>query len=140
MARTPRVSKVLVMVRGLDDAPPIRVVLTGRRPDVRRALEIRLALETDVRVVGSKSSVAAALPALRGLGPDVLLVDVDMAPEIPSEALAAARELVPGIRIVLLTHHPDALPDTAGADEVVDKGPDAEPLLESIRRPPAARP
>jgi len=128
------------MVRGLDGGQPLRVVLAGRRPDVRRALQIRLALERDVRVVGSTSSVAAALPALRGLRPDVLLVDVDMAPEISTEALATARALVPGIRIVLLTHHRDSVPATAGADEVVDKGPDAGPLLASIRRPPAALP
>lgn len=133
-------STVLLMVRGLDGAPPVRVVIAGRRPDVRRALQIRLALEPDVTVVGSTSSVQAALPALRGLRPDVLLVDVDMAPENPADVLASARALVPGLRVVLLTHDRDSWLDLAGADEVVDKSPDAGPLLASVRRRPEARP
>jgi DNA-binding NarL/FixJ family response regulator len=140
MARGQGGSKVLEMVRGLDGRPPICVVLTGRRPDVRRALEIRLALESDVRVVGSTSSVQTALPALRRLQPHVLLVDVDLAPAIPAASLAAARALVPGLRIVLLTHHRDAVDGAAGADEVVDKSPDAAPLLASIRRRPPVGP
>jgi DNA-binding NarL/FixJ family response regulator len=140
MAREPGVSKVLEMVRGLDGRPPVRVVLAGRRPDVRQALEIRLALESDLRVVGSTSSVQAALPALRRLRPNVLLVDIDMAPAIPAGTLAAARALVPRLRIVLLTHHRDARLGMAGADEVLDKSPDAGPLLASVRRQRGVRP
>jgi DNA-binding NarL/FixJ family response regulator len=140
MALAPGISKVLGMVRGLDGGQPVRVVLAGRRPDVRRALQIRLALEPDIRVVGSTSSVAAALPALRGLVPDVLLVDVDVGPAMPPGALDVARALVPGVRIVLLTHHRDGLAGVAGADDVVDKDPDAGPLLASIRRRSEVRP
>jgi DNA-binding NarL/FixJ family response regulator len=119
---------------------PIRVVIAGRRPDVRRALEIRLALERDVTVVGSASSVPAALAVLRGLRPDVLLVDVDAAPETPAEALGRARALAPGLRVVLLTHHHDARLALAGADDVVDKDPDAGPLLASVRHRTERRP
>jgi DNA-binding NarL/FixJ family response regulator len=128
------------MVRGFDGRPPVRLVLAGRRPDVRRALEIRFALEPDLRVVGSTPSVQAALPVLRRLRPDVLLVDIDMAPAIPAGTLAAARALVPRLRIVLLTHHRDALLAMAGADDVVDKSPDVGPLLASVRRPWEVRP
>jgi len=133
MAQRQWASKVLEMVRGRGGGPHIRVVLAGRRPDVRRALQIRLALEPDVKVVGSTSSVLAALPTLRGLRPDVLLVDVDAAPQFPAGALAVARALIPGLRILLLTHHCDAVLGMAGNDEVVDKSPDAGPLLASIR-------
>lgn len=128
------------MVRGLDDRPPVRVVIAGRRPDVRRALQIRLALEPDVRVVGSTSSVRAALSTLRGLRPHVILVDVDTAPETSAEMLASARALVPGLRVVLLTHNPDPRLVLAGADDVVDKGPDAGPLVASVRRRAEGRP
>jgi DNA-binding NarL/FixJ family response regulator len=138
MARAGRDSTVLVMARGLEAAPHIRVVMAGRRPDVRRALQIRLALEPDIAVVGSTSSVQAALPVLRGLRPDVLLVDVDIGPDTPAEALTRARALAPGLRIVLLTHRRDAWPAARltvyGADEVVDKDPGAGPLLASVRR------
>jgi DNA-binding NarL/FixJ family response regulator len=138
MARSGTDIRVLVMAQGLEDAPPIRVVIAGPRPDVRRALQIRLALEPDLTVVGSTSSVEAALPVLRGLRPDVLLLDVDMAPDTPAEALNAARAQAAGLRVVLLTHHRDAWTDArlvlAGADDVVDKDPGAAPLLASVRR------
>jgi DNA-binding NarL/FixJ family response regulator len=137
-------SRVLVMVRDGARTAPIRVALAGPRPDVRRALQIRLALERDVAVVGSTSSAQAVLPVLRRLRLDVLLVDVDMAPEPPEEALRRARAMLPGLRLVLLTHHRDRWPDSrlalAAADEVVDKGPDAGPLLASLRRTAERRP
>jgi len=132
------------MVRGVDAGAPIRVVLAGRRPDVRRALQIRLALEPDVTIVGSTSSVQSLLPLLRGLRPDVLLVDIDTGLETPAEVLGRAKALAPGVRVVLLTHHRDAWPPSrlalADADEVVDKGHDAGPLLVSLRRRPDRRP
>ena len=140
MAPGRRVSTVLEMVPALDGGPPIRVVIAGRRPDVRRALEIRLALEPDVAVVGSQSSVQAALPVLRGLRPDVLLVDADTGPEIAAEALIEARAAIRGLRVVLLTHHRDPGPGVPGADEVVVKDPDAGPLLASLRRRVERRP
>jgi DNA-binding NarL/FixJ family response regulator len=140
MAAAGRDSRVLVMVRGLDGGAPIRVVIAGRRPDVRRALQIRLALEPDVTVVGSTSSAQAALAVLRGVRPDVLLVDVDMEPEAPTAAVRRARALAPGLRVVLLTHHRDAWPASrlreTAADDVVDKGPGAGPLLAAVRGRP----
>ena len=51
-----------------------------------------------------------------------------------------ARALIPGLRILLLTHHCDAMLGMAGDDEVVDKSPDAGPLLASIRRQQSVRP
>ena len=138
MAAPGQDSTVLMMARGLEGAPLIRVVIAGPRPDVRRALQIRMALEPDMTVVGSTSSVQAALPVLRTLRPDVLLVDVDMEPDTSAESLGRARALAPGLRVVLLTHHRDAWPasrlDTTGADAVVDKDPGAGPLLASVRR------
>jgi len=127
---------VLEMV-GCADGRPLRIVIVGRRPDVRRGLQIRLALERDVTVVGSSSSVEAALAVLRGRRPDVLLVDVDMAPEPVPAALVTARALAPGLRVVLLTHHLHDWPGSrlalAGADDIVDKDPDARALLASVR-------
>lgn len=108
------------------------MVIVGCRPDVRRALQIRLALEGDVTVSGSAPSVEAALPALRGQRPGVLVVDLDGGPQCCEDALARARSAAPGLRIVLLTHHLEA-PGLLGADDVIDKGPDAGPLLASIR-------
>lgn len=138
MASTGWGSRVLVMARDGARGAPIRVALVGPRPDVRRALQIRLALERDVAVVGSTSSARAVLPILRGLRPHVLLVDVDTALEAPEAALRRTRGIAPGLRIVLLTHHRDRWPDSrlalAAADDVIDKAADAGPLLASLRR------
>lgn len=108
------------------------MVIVGLRPDVRRALQIRLALEGDVTVSGSAPSIEAALPALRGQRPAVLVVDLDGGPAPCADALAAARFAAPGLRVVLLTHHLEATAGL-GADDVIDKCPDAGPLLASIR-------
>jgi DNA-binding NarL/FixJ family response regulator len=116
----------------------IRVLIAGRRPDVRRALEIRLALEGDICVVGSTASVEAALAMLSGARPGVLLVDLDLAPAPSEEVLGRARSLAPGLRVILLTHHDDAR-SIAAADEVVTKGPDASALVAAVRRPSRRR-
>jgi len=117
---------------------PVRVVIVSRRSDVRRGLEIRLALECDMAVVGSAASVETALHRLRGLQPEVLLVDLDAGPELSERAVGLARAAVAGLRVVLLTHHPEAWPGSRlagfGADEVVNKEPAAGELIASIRR------
>jgi DNA-binding NarL/FixJ family response regulator len=113
---------------------PVRVVIVCRRLDVRRALQIRLALERDVTVSGSASSVEAALPSLRGQRAEVLLVDLDGSPALCDEVLRRARSAMPGLRVVLLTHHREACAAASlSADDVIDKDADAGPLLEAIR-------
>jgi len=119
---------------GRDRRGCVRVVLVSHCPDVRRALEIRLALERDVLVTGSEASLAAALHRLRRSEPMVLLVDRDGCMDLTDEALQRARSAAPGLRILLLTHHtraPGCGP--AGVDSVLDKVPDARPLLAAIR-------
>ena len=112
----------------------VRVVIVGCRPDVRRGLQIRLALEGDVRVTGSAPCVESALPALRGQHAEVLLVDLDGCPALSDGLLRRARSAAPGLRVVLLTHHrEDCAIAYLGADDVIDKDADAGPLLASIR-------
>jgi len=122
------------MVGRRDDGVCVRVVMVGRRPDVRRALEIRLALERDVLVTGSEPSVAGALVLLRARRSHVLLIDLDGCPDLTAEALWRVRATAPGVRVVLLTHDSGAAGCAwAGADRVIDKGADAGPLLAAIR-------
>lgn len=119
---------------GRDERACVRVVLVSHRPDVRRALEIRLALERDVLVTGSEASLAAALHRLRGSGPIVLLVDRDGCTDLTDEALQRARSAARGLRVLLLTHHAGAPGcGPSGVDFVLDKVPDASPLLAAIR-------
>src|SRR5215472_17313430 len=100
---------------------PVRIVIVARRPDVRRGLEIRLALEPDMSDVGLAASVETVLPRLRGLRPEVLLIDGDADGELSGHVLGEARADLTGLRVVLLTHHPEAWPGArvagVGADE-----------------------
>ena len=47
-------------------------------PTVRRGLQMRLALESDLQVVGEAASGAEALAVVRALQPDVVLMDIEM--------------------------------------------------------------
>ena len=129
---------VLRMTGGRRADVPIRVVIVGERPEVRRCLEIRLALERDLAVVASAASLQATLPWLRRLEPEILVIDLDVCPQLQLSDVARARVEVDGVRVVVLTHNCDVgvsrRAAAVGADDVVDKIAGADPLLASIRR------
>lgn len=60
------------------DAGPIRLLVVGRRPAVRKGLEIRPALGKDLEVVGEAADVTQAIQLAQARRPDVILVDVDV--------------------------------------------------------------
>lgn len=129
---------VLRMTGGDRADAPIRVVLVGGRAEVRRCLEIRLALERDLAVVASAASLQATLPWLRRLEPEILVIDLDVCPGLRLSDVARARGEVDGVRVVILTHNCDVRASrravAVGADAVVDKIAGSDPLLASIRR------
>ncbi|WP_030766781.1 response regulator transcription factor [Streptomyces sp. NRRL F-2664] len=118
--------------------PPLRIVLCDDERMVRTALRVILEAEADLEVVGEASTGAEAVPLVRSLTPDVVLMDVRM-PEIDgiraTEQILATMEAPP--RIVVVTtfendaHVYDAL--RAGAAGFLLKRADPDELIGAVR-------
>jgi DNA-binding NarL/FixJ family response regulator len=57
---------------------PIRLLLVDNQPAVRRGLRMRFVLEPDLEVIGEAGDATEAISLAQTLGPDVVLMDVDM--------------------------------------------------------------
>jgi len=69
----------------------------------RRGLEIVLAQESDIEVVGEAGDGAEAVEQAADLLPDVVLMDVRMPRRSGIEACTAIKDVVPSARIIMLT-------------------------------------
>lgn len=116
----------------------IRLLLVDDHPLIRRGLRMRLELEPDITVVGEGGDGTAALRLVRELGPDVVLMDVEMPGMDGITAAATLSTLSPHTPVVILSLHDDA--DTrrraaiAGASLFVPKHKCGEELLAAIRQ------
>jgi DNA-binding NarL/FixJ family response regulator len=66
----------------------IRVLVVDDQPTVRTGLQMRLALESDIMVVGEAGDGAMALTMTEALQPDVVLMDIEM-PDLDGIAATA---------------------------------------------------
>ena len=82
---------------------PIRVLVVDDHALFRRGLEIVLAQESDIEVVGEASDGIEALDAAVDLLPDVILLDVRMPRRGGLEACGALKDAVPSARVIMLT-------------------------------------
>ncbi|MFB8396112.1 response regulator [Streptomyces yangpuensis] len=120
------------------DRPPVRIVLCDDERMVRTALRVILEAETDLEVVGEAATGAEAVPLVRSLAPDVVLMDVRM-PEI--DGIRATEQILATMaeppRIVVVTtfendaHVYDAL--RAGAVGFLLKRADPDELIGAVR-------
>ena len=119
----------------------VRVLIVDDAPEVGQALRTLLPLAgtaagLEVEVVGLAHDGKGAVEQTVALGPDVVLMDLEM-PEMDgcaaTQSIKAHRPLT---RVVVLTVHGDpACRDKtreAGADEFVEKGVSITALLETI--------
>ncbi|MEC4572145.1 response regulator transcription factor [Streptomyces virginiae] len=118
--------------------PPLRIVLCDDERMVRTALRVILEAEADLEVVGEAATGAEAVPLVRSLAPDVVLMDVRM-PEIDgiraTEQILATMAGPPRILVVTTfendAHVYDAL--RAGAAGFLLKRADPDELIGAVR-------
>jgi two-component system, NarL family, response regulator DesR len=118
-------------------AAVIRVMLVEDRPQVLHGLEMLLAAERDLRVVGSATSAEDAIALARGLRPDIIVMDIQLPGMDGIAATRFLRRALPHCRVIMLSLYGD---DTtrqkaymAGAAAFISKHDTHRPLLSVIR-------
>jgi DNA-binding NarL/FixJ family response regulator len=84
-------------------AEPIRVLVVDDHALFRRGLEMVLAQESDIEVVGEAGDGAEALTRATETLPDIVLMDVRMPRRSGIEACTAIKDVVPSAKIIMLT-------------------------------------
>ncbi len=117
---------------------PIRLLLVDDQPAIRRGLKMRIALESDLEVVGEVGDATEAMPLAQALRPDVVLMDVETPGMEGISAIAALRRVIPHSAVVIFTLYDAAAMRArvreAGAAAFVAKHQTEEALLVAIRR------
>ena len=116
----------------------IRVVVADDHPIIREGLKRILGGVDDITVVGEASTGPEAVETARRSSANVVLLDVSMPGRGGLETVQELKRLLPGVRILMLTAHPED--DFAirclreGADGYLTK--DAAPalLVEAVRK------
>jgi DNA-binding NarL/FixJ family response regulator len=118
-------------------AEPIRLLLVEDNEVFREALELLLALRSDIEVVASVSDGTAAVDAVVEHKPDVVLMDYRLPGIDGVQATRAVREAAPDVAVVCLTasanlREVDALFE-AGAVACLSKDQELDEIVEAIR-------
>jgi NarL family two-component system response regulator LiaR len=121
---------------------PIRVLIVDDMPQVRQGLRTLLPLAgqaagLQLELVGEAGNGNEAITQAIALGPDVVLMDLEM-PEMDGYAATQAIKAVrPSTRVIALTVHGDAAArhqaQEAGVDEFLEKGSPLPVLMQAIR-------
>lgn len=116
----------------------IRILVVEDRAEIRLGLQMRLAAEPDMTVVGAAPDGSSALRMVAALSPDVVLMDVEMPVRDGIETCDALHERSPDLPVVFLTIHDDAhtrgRTARVGAAGFVSKDQPVDSLLAAIRQ------
>lgn len=116
---------------------PIRLLLVEDNEVFREALELLLALRSDIEVVASVSDGSAAVDAAVEHQPDVVLMDYRLPGMDGVQTTLAVREAAPEVAVVCLTasanlREVDALYE-AGVVACLSKDQELDEIVEAIR-------
>lgn len=89
--------------RAPSEANPIRVLIVDDHALFRRGLEMVLAQEPDIEVVGEAADGSEAVTMAGEMAPDIVLMDVRMPRRGGIDATSAIKQAVPSAKIVMLT-------------------------------------
>jgi DNA-binding NarL/FixJ family response regulator len=112
-----------------------RVFLADALNQERSALRLTL-LDLKMEIAGEAADWPTTLAQAPTSRSDMLLVDWDLLPDAPQEALRELREACPAALVVILISHLDARQQaalSAGADAFISKGETPERVAERLR-------
>jgi DNA-binding NarL/FixJ family response regulator len=115
----------------------MRVFVVEDAAEVRKRLVAMLSAIPGVTVVGVADSVRTAIDGTAASGPDVLLLDLQLADGSGLEVLAALKPSIPTLRVIVLSnfatqqHREAGL--AAGADFFLDKSQEFRRVPEILR-------
>jgi DNA-binding NarL/FixJ family response regulator len=125
-------------------APRLRIVVGENNEDLATTLSLLLDAEPDMTCIARATSSDAVLRRASELLPDAFVLDLslDDGPSLP--LISRLRTQLPEAAIVVYTGHSNnVLSETclsAGANAVIVKSGDIEPLTEALRRTARGRP
>jgi DNA-binding NarL/FixJ family response regulator len=115
----------------------IRILIVDGQVEVRRGLRMRLSIEPDMAVVGETGDVEEAISMAQALGPDVILVDIEMRGSEGANVVKRLRDAAPAASTVALTLYGDesarARVQEAGAQAFLGKHGGGAGLLKTVR-------
>ena len=112
-----------------------RVYLADAKDQERNALRLVL-LDLNMEVVGEAGDWETTLAQAPVSRSDMLLIDWDLLPNSPTEALDTLRKACPAALVIILISHLDARQQaalSAGADAFISKGETPERVAERLR-------
>lgn len=112
-----------------------RVYLADAKPEERSALRL-LILDLKMEIVGEAADWLTTLAQVPISRIDILLVEWDLLPGVPSNALAELRKACPAALVIVLISYLDARQQAAlsvGADAFISKGETPERVAERLR-------
>jgi len=112
-----------------------RVYLADAKLEERSALRLLL-LDLKMEVVGEATDWSTTLAQAPDRRADMLLVDWDLLPSAPNEALDEIRKACPAALVIILISHLDARQQaalSAGADAFISKGETPDRVAERLR-------
>ncbi|MGD9406438.1 MAG: response regulator transcription factor [Anaerolineae bacterium] len=115
----------------------IRILIVDGQVEVRRGLRMRLSIEPDMAIVGETGDVEEAISMAQALGPDVILVDIEMQGADGANVVRRLRDAAPTASTVALTLYGDesarAPVQEAGARAFLGKHGGGAGLLQTVR-------
>jgi DNA-binding NarL/FixJ family response regulator len=117
-------------------ADPIKILIADDHPLFRFGIRTRLSAEADLEVIGEAGSAEEAIALTGRLGPDVVLMDLNLPGMNGIEATRTIREAHPQVAVLVVTMFDDDsvfAAMRAGARGYLLKGAEAEETVRAVR-------